>query len=315
MWCSGCSHSLARGWPLVLTIPGQNYAGADGKAAQAIILATLEFARPFHISNLNPLEGMGSQMMPMNVWVNPAYWPFAFLDRQVAAQLSGLIAFVCYALACYAMARCFDVPRLPSVVAAQLSLTLFGPAPSGARICGRLRLHSGLGCGLCAPHAGLWLACAAFARAAAGLSDRGRAVRAPLLQPLLRPVMESGERDCLDRAVRCRDVQPTAARYDPHPLRGTRRPGPPCSFSAAPSNTPTRCRSIQRACNSPISYGARRMPYSRRPPSRPSTRNISTTRVCLAGRSAWGCCAGGRERSSSPPASAASHCWHMPRRF
>src|SRR3984893_12160346 len=113
---------------LVLTIPGINYAGADGKAAQAVILATLEFAKPFHISNLNPLEGMGSQMMPMNVWVNPAYWPFAFFDRQVAARHFGLIAFVCYALACYAMARCFDVPRLPSIAAAQLSLMLFGPA-------------------------------------------------------------------------------------------------------------------------------------------------------------------------------------------
>jgi hypothetical protein len=113
---------------LVFAIPGVNYAGADGKAAQAIILATLEFARPFHISNLNPLEGMGSQMMPMNVWVNPAYWPFAFFSKHVAADVSGLVAFVCYALACYAMARCFDVPRLPSIAAAQLSLMLFGPA-------------------------------------------------------------------------------------------------------------------------------------------------------------------------------------------
>jgi hypothetical protein len=113
---------------LVLTIPGINYAGADGKAAQAVILGTLEFAKPFHISNLNPLEGIGSQMMPMNVWVNPAYWPFAFFDRQVAAEVSGLVALVCYAFACYAMARCFDLPRLPSIAAAQLSLMLFGPA-------------------------------------------------------------------------------------------------------------------------------------------------------------------------------------------
>jgi hypothetical protein len=113
---------------LILTIPGINYAGADGKAAQAVILATLEFAKPFHISNLNPLEGMGSQMMPMNVWLNPAYWPFAFLDKQVAAEVSGLVALVCYAFACYAMARCFDVPRLPSIAASQLSLMLFGPA-------------------------------------------------------------------------------------------------------------------------------------------------------------------------------------------
>src|SRR4051812_29629038 len=113
---------------LVLMMPGVNYAGADGKAAQAVILATLEFARPFHISNLNPLEGVGSQMMPMNVWVNPAYWPFAFFDRQVAAEVSGLVALVCYALACYVMARCFDLPRLPSIAAAQLGLLLFGPA-------------------------------------------------------------------------------------------------------------------------------------------------------------------------------------------
>src|SRR5262252_1585475 len=61
---------------LIITIPGGNYGGADGKAAQAAILATLEFARAFDISNLNPLQGMGSQMTPMNVWVNPAYWPF-----------------------------------------------------------------------------------------------------------------------------------------------------------------------------------------------------------------------------------------------
>ena len=69
---------------LVLMMPGINYAGADGKAAQAEILITLEFARPFDVTNLNPLQGLGSQLMPMNVWVNPAYWPFAFFDKEVA---------------------------------------------------------------------------------------------------------------------------------------------------------------------------------------------------------------------------------------
>jgi hypothetical protein len=37
---------------LLITIPGTNYGGGDGKAAQAEILATLEFARPFDITNL-----------------------------------------------------------------------------------------------------------------------------------------------------------------------------------------------------------------------------------------------------------------------
>src|SRR2546430_486845 len=90
----------------------------------AEVLATLEFARPFAITNLNPLQGLGSQMMPMNVWVNPAYWPFAFFDKELASEISGIIAFICYAAACYAMARCFDVPRLPSIIAAQLSIML-----------------------------------------------------------------------------------------------------------------------------------------------------------------------------------------------
>jgi hypothetical protein len=113
---------------LLTTIPGTSYDGADGKAAQAEILATLEFARPFEITNLNPLQGLWPQMMPMNVWVNPAYWPFAFFHKELAAEISGIVALICYAVACYLMARLFDLPRLPSIIAAQLSIMLFGVA-------------------------------------------------------------------------------------------------------------------------------------------------------------------------------------------
>src|SRR6516164_9292953 len=113
---------------LVTTIPGTNYDGADGKAAQAEILTTLAFAKVFDITNLNPLQGLWPQMMPMNVWVNPAYWPFAFFNKELAVEISGVAALICYALACYLMARLFNLPRLPSVVAAQLSIMLFAPA-------------------------------------------------------------------------------------------------------------------------------------------------------------------------------------------
>src|SRR5262245_16754390 len=113
---------------MVTTIPATNYDGADGMAAQAEILTTLEFAKRFDISNLNPLRGLWPQMMPMNVWVNPAYWPFAFFHKELAVEISGVAALICYALACYLMARLFDLPRLPSVVAAQLSIMLFAPA-------------------------------------------------------------------------------------------------------------------------------------------------------------------------------------------
>jgi hypothetical protein len=112
---------------LVLALPSINYSSGDGKAAQAEILATLEFAQPFHITNLNPLQGPGSQMMPMNVWVNPAYWPFAFFPKELASDISGIIAFICYAAACYVMARCFDVPRVPSIIAAQFTVLIFTP--------------------------------------------------------------------------------------------------------------------------------------------------------------------------------------------
>ena len=110
------------------TIPGTNYDGADGMAAQAEILTTLEFAKRFEITNLNPLQGLWPQMMPMNVWVNPAYWPFAFFNKELAAEISGIVALICYAVACYLMARLFDLPRLPSIIAAQLSIMLFAPA-------------------------------------------------------------------------------------------------------------------------------------------------------------------------------------------
>jgi hypothetical protein len=112
---------------LVLALPSINYSSGDGKAAQAEILATLEFAQAFHITNLNPLQGPGSQMMPMNVWVNPAYWPFAFFAKELASDISGIIAFICYAAACYVMARCFDVPRVPSIIAAQFTVLIFAP--------------------------------------------------------------------------------------------------------------------------------------------------------------------------------------------
>jgi hypothetical protein len=113
---------------LVTSIPGTSYDGADGMAAQAEILTTMEFARPFDITNLNPLQGLFPQMMPMNVWVNPAYWPFAFFRKELAADISGIVALIWYAVACYLMARLFDLPRLPSIIAAQLSIMLLAPA-------------------------------------------------------------------------------------------------------------------------------------------------------------------------------------------
>src|SRR5262249_60797901 len=66
---------------LLTTIPGTNYDGADGKAAHAEILTTLEFAKRIDITTLNPLQRLWPQMMPINVRAHPPYSLFTS-DRQ-----------------------------------------------------------------------------------------------------------------------------------------------------------------------------------------------------------------------------------------
>jgi len=119
---------LVAQWMLSSAIPGTNYGGGDGKMAQATILAALKFGGLFQVTNISPLEGVGSQMLPMNVWLNPAYWPFHNFSLALATDVSALIALACFVIACYVMARCFDVPVLPSAIAAQLCIVLFAPS-------------------------------------------------------------------------------------------------------------------------------------------------------------------------------------------
>jgi hypothetical protein len=110
------------------TVHGTNYLGADGKLAQATILAAFRFGRWLEVTNVSPVAGVGSQLLPMNVWLNPSYWPFAFVDKEIAADASAVIALSIFAIGCYVMARCFDVPVVPSLLAAQASIALFAPS-------------------------------------------------------------------------------------------------------------------------------------------------------------------------------------------
>ena len=118
---------LAAEWVLTSAIPGTQYAQGDGKMAQAVIHTALTFGGLFEFNNINPLQGFGTQLLPHNVWLNPAYWPFTIFDSPLALDSSAAVGLGCLALACYVMARCFDVPVLPSIIGAQLSIILFGP--------------------------------------------------------------------------------------------------------------------------------------------------------------------------------------------
>jgi len=118
---------LAVEWYLTLYIPGTSYCQPDGKAYQADILTTFHFGGLFNVTNLGPLQGFGSLLLPMNVWLNPAYWPFAMPDTLLATNISVTAAVGCLAVACYVMSRCFDVPLVPSIIAAQLVIVMFPP--------------------------------------------------------------------------------------------------------------------------------------------------------------------------------------------
>ena len=119
--------ALAVQWALALLFHGANYYGVDGKMAQTLVLTTFKFAGYFDVTNLNPIQGAGSQLLPKNVWINPAFWPFAWLDKDTATDVSALIAFACFAGAVYVMMRCFDIASVPSALAMWACIVLFAP--------------------------------------------------------------------------------------------------------------------------------------------------------------------------------------------
>jgi hypothetical protein len=51
---------------LSTAIHGSNYFGSDGMMVQAITLAAVQFAGIFDVTDLSPINGMGSQMLPKN---------------------------------------------------------------------------------------------------------------------------------------------------------------------------------------------------------------------------------------------------------
>src|SRR5262249_33449797 len=109
------------------TANGAHFAAQDGRMAEAVVRTAYRFAAPFAVNNLNPLQGIGSQLLPLNVWANPVHWPLAWLQGKLATDIAGMVALSLIAVACYAMVRCFGLPRLPSVLAAQLCVAWFGP--------------------------------------------------------------------------------------------------------------------------------------------------------------------------------------------
>src|SRR5262245_43003738 len=110
----------------VWTIIGPNtYQGGDGKSWQSLIREVIEFAPAFHVNVLNPLQGAVAFGNPINVWVDPVYWPFFSGNPRFATQASTLIAYVAVATAMFVLARTWRVPLGASIAGALSSVVVF----------------------------------------------------------------------------------------------------------------------------------------------------------------------------------------------
>jgi hypothetical protein len=111
-----------RAWSII----GPNtYAGGDGKGWQSLIRAYREFAPVFHLNILNPLQGAAGFGSPINIWVDPVYWPFFSDDPLFATQASTLISYAAVATAIFVLSRIWRVPVGASIAGSLSSLIVF----------------------------------------------------------------------------------------------------------------------------------------------------------------------------------------------
>jgi hypothetical protein len=112
-------------WRTWIIIGPNTYTGGDGKIWQSTIRAFREFAPAFHVNILNPLQGAAGFGEPINIWVNPVYWPFFSDDPLFATQASTLIAYVAVATAIFVLCRIWRVPLGPSIAGSLSSFIVF----------------------------------------------------------------------------------------------------------------------------------------------------------------------------------------------
>src|SRR5262249_19211670 len=108
------------------TIIGPNtYTGGDGKGWQSLIRAYREFTPVFHLNILNPLQGAGGFVSPINLWAGLLYWPFFSDDPLVATQGSTLVAYAAVASAIFLLSRIWRVPLGASIAGSLSSFIVF----------------------------------------------------------------------------------------------------------------------------------------------------------------------------------------------
>src|SRR5262249_45493173 len=105
--------------------PHDFYGGGDGKWTQILIQSYLNFASPFEVNSLNPIQGNFSQLYPLNVWLNPGVVQFSWLPLEVAKTTSMLTFLSLQALAMFALARQFGLGTTWAAIAGQSAAWFF----------------------------------------------------------------------------------------------------------------------------------------------------------------------------------------------
>jgi hypothetical protein len=112
---------------VVKALGPDTYSGVDGKFNQDLITTYLSFGRPFEVNTVNPLEGVFSQLYPLNIWLNPGFMQFLIFDHDTALVASTALFLFIYCLSIYALARTVDSSNAVAVVGAQLGAFVFPP--------------------------------------------------------------------------------------------------------------------------------------------------------------------------------------------
>lgn len=116
------------GLVVVVTALGPaTYSGGDGKFNQDLITSYLSLARPFTVNTLNPLEGVFSQLYPLNIWLNPGFVTFLIFDHDTALIVSTAVFLFIYCLSIYALARTAGASPGVAIVGAQIGVFAFPP--------------------------------------------------------------------------------------------------------------------------------------------------------------------------------------------
>ncbi|HEY7420236.1 MAG TPA: hypothetical protein VH593_33975, partial [Ktedonobacteraceae bacterium] len=112
---------------VIQALGADTYSGVDGKFNQDLITTYLSFARPFEVNSVNPLEGVFSQLYPINICLNPGFLPFFIFDHEIALVISTAIFLLIYCLATYALARSASCSIPAAIIGAQIAAFAFPP--------------------------------------------------------------------------------------------------------------------------------------------------------------------------------------------